>query len=293
MLTLANSRILFDFEIVCLITLFIGLGVFGLFFGTFRKEKAPKGIGADFVWQDLLLVWMPLALFLLTPILGFLMGGQEPQEQTNQLSAQMMQLNVFMFVGLITWSMVCFFGHRNPFKVLGHKQQPLNNVLGFGLAGAAVAFIVCSMLIGYVSKTLLSEIFGELAEQKPVELMRQFKSNFGLLVLMIINACIAAPIVEELLFRGYFYGTIKRFTSPLFSALVTGGLFAVVHGNLASLLPLWVLAVFLCFAYEYTRSIWVPIAIHAVFNLVSVGLILFYPEPELESATGLLFLFNR
>jgi membrane protease YdiL (CAAX protease family) len=44
-------------------------------------------------------------------------------------------------------------------------------------------------------------------------------------------------------------------------------LFGAVHGTLSALIPLALLGVVLVLAYEWSRGIALPIAIHALFNL--------------------------
>jgi membrane protease YdiL (CAAX protease family) len=56
--------------------------------------------------------------------------------------------------------------------------------------------------------------------------------------------------------------------------VIIGGLFAVVHGNLPALLPLWVFSLLLTIAYEATRCLWVPIGMHAFFNAANIVLMM-------------------
>ena len=51
-------------------------------------------------------------------------------------------------------------------------------------------------------------------------------------------------------------------------------LFALAHFNLASALPLFVLALGLSLAYVASGSLWVPILMHALFNTFSLALLL-------------------
>lgn len=95
---------------------------------------------------------------------------------------------------------------------------------------------------------------------------------------LVLAAVIVAPLVEELLFRGFIYGVIKRFTDAWFAALCSALLFAVVHFHVGSLLPLTVLALLLCAAYELSGSLLVPMLMHALFNLTSLALLLLFPE---------------
>jgi membrane protease YdiL (CAAX protease family) len=46
--------------------------------------------------------------------------------------------------------------------------------------------------------------------------------------------------------------------------------FAAGHGNVALMLPLFVLGILLVLSYEFTGSILMPIAIHACFNGATV-----------------------
>ncbi|MEM8953591.1 MAG: CPBP family intramembrane glutamic endopeptidase, partial [Verrucomicrobiota bacterium] len=71
-----------------------------------------------------------------------------------------------------------------------------------------------------------------------------------------------------------FYPVIKRYSDRFFSAVVTSMAFAVVHMNLLSVAPLFVLAMAFTLAYELTGCLWVPIVMHALFNTAQVVMIL-------------------
>ncbi len=84
---------------------------------------------------------------------------------------------------------------------------------------------------------------------------------------IIFAGVILAPLSEEFLFRGYFYGALKRYCGAPASAIFTAALFAGIHLNLASLPSLFVLALCLTIAYEATGTLLLPVAMHALFNL--------------------------
>ena len=89
-----------------------------------------------------------------------------------------------------------------------------------------------------------------------------------------LTAVVVAPFFEELFFRGYFYPTLKRYVGPVVSSILVSALFACIHANVQSLLPLFGLALCLTIAYEWTGSLLVPMTMHAMFN--SVNLLLMY-----------------
>ncbi len=85
-----------------------------------------------------------------------------------------------------------------------------------------------------------------------------------------IDAIVVAPLAEEFFFRGYIYGVARRYGGVAPGVLFNAVLFAAIHTNLPSFAPLFVLAVCLTLAYEWTGSIWVPICMHALFNATTV-----------------------
>lgn len=111
--------------------------------------------------------------------------------------------------------------------------------------------------------------------------------QFGL----IASAVIGAPIVEEVMYRGFLQRAIRgslhggggfSLKSARWMAIaISGAVFAALHigvvpiAALAVALPqLFVLSMLLGLAYERSGRIVVPIVMHAMFNLVSVSLTL-------------------
>ncbi len=99
-------------------------------------------------------------------------------------------------------------------------------------------------------------------------------NDVPLIAVMVLTAVIAAPLAEEVIFRGYLYPVIKHFTERNFAALFTAVLFGVAHCNLLGLPVLIFIGVLLVVVYEWTGSLWAPIACHMAFNSLQVTLIL-------------------
>ncbi|MEO6184608.1 MAG: CPBP family intramembrane glutamic endopeptidase [Verrucomicrobiota bacterium] len=85
-------------------------------------------------------------------------------------------------------------------------------------------------------------------------------------VYLALVALIGAPLVEEILFRGIMYSTIKRAGYPRIALWGTAGLFALTHANAAAFLALLFFAVILTMLYEETGNLLTPILAHALFN---------------------------
>ena len=128
--------------------------------------------------------------------------------------------------------------------------------LSWGITGLLVS-------LGYFD--FLKEFQGESPLQEAVILLRE-SSDPVLLTLMAIVACIGAPVSEEVLFRGYIYPVVKGYSAPWFGILFSGILFGVIHYNMAGLPTLVFMGCLLALSYEKTRSLWIPILVHLIFN---------------------------
>ena len=105
--------------------------------------------------------------------------------------------------------------------------------------------------------------------QETVKILQK-STNPQIISLMAIAAVIAAPLCEEIVFRGYLYAAAKRFAGPWAAGICSALVFAAAHGSLAALLPLFVFGCLLVFIYERTGSLWAPIAVHFCFNGATV-----------------------
>lgn len=90
----------------------------------------------------------------------------------------------------------------------------------------------------------------------------------------LLFAVVIAPIVEEVLFRGILLPLISRRLGPWAGLVLTSLGFAALHGDPGSFVALVIFAVALALATIRTGSLWVPIAMHMIFNVVNLGLIL-------------------
>lgn len=92
---------------------------------------------------------------------------------------------------------------------------------------------------------------------------------------IIFSAVVVAPVVEEIFFRGIIYGAAKRYGGLPAAMIFSAALFAFIHGSVPALGGLFVLALGLAIAYEFTGSILAPIVMHATFNASSLALMLY------------------
>ena len=84
------------------------------------------------------------------------------------------------------------------------------------------------------------------------------------LALMLVGV-VAAPVVEEVLFRGVLLHRWARRWGTTTGVVASSALFALLHQEW---LGHWLFGVALCAVYLRTRSLWLPIAAHAANNFL-------------------------
>jgi uncharacterized protein len=142
-------------------------------------------------------------------------------------------------------------------------------------AGVFTLIILISVnMVSAISNSWLQNFWPVLEPQETVKAFQQ-SDGIGFKILVIFMAVLIAPLAEEILFRGFVYGVLKRYTDAPFAALSSSLMFAIIHLHVGSLLPLWMLAVIFCLAYEITGCLLVPMMLHATFNAVSIIAMLF------------------
>ncbi len=84
------------------------------------------------------------------------------------------------------------------------------------------------------------------------------------------SAVVWAPIVEEIVFRGLLYGTLRTFLGMWPAAIASAAIFALPHGYaVAGSLSVLMSGVLWALAYERTRSLLPGMIAHAANNLMS------------------------
>ena len=144
---------------------------------------------------------------------------------------------------------------------------------------AAVVFLCVGLLLQSVSVQVLERLHLQAKEQTVVEVLQTSGSWPNRLVIG-AAAILLAPLAEEMLFRGILYPAIKQAGFPRLALWGTALAFGAVHVNLASFVPLTVLALLLTWLYEKTGNLLAPIVTHSLFN--ALNFVLLYVSESLH-----------
>ncbi|OHE73030.1 MAG: hypothetical protein A2Y14_00240 [Verrucomicrobia bacterium GWF2_51_19] len=128
--------------------------------------------------------------------------------------------------------------------------------------------------------TYFSKLFGVTLDLAPQMIIDFFANNQnpGMIILILAFAVIVAPVTEELTFRAGFYRFLKGRLGYRAAAVVSSVLFATMHANLLSFLPLVLIGLLLTRTYERTGNLLANICFHALFNLNTLLILLLIPD---------------
>ncbi len=143
-----------------------------------------------------------------------------------------------------------------------------------------LAFLPVFLVITIAYHALLRAAGIELSMQDVVSVFLAPQSPVTM-ALHLFLAAVAAPVAEELLFRGILLPLLARGMGAPRAVLLGAFLFSAMHLHLPSLVPLFVLAAALSLAYIRSRNIVVPIMMHVLFNSVNLAFLVMLSGEEI------------
>ncbi len=151
----------------------------------------------------------------------------------------------------------------------------------YDLRVAGLTFLAAIVPV-YGTQLVLTELFGYTSEHALVQLSKA-EPNTGVLLLVSLAAVLVAPLVEEFMVRVVLQGWLEKkqrehrqrrgdlSESPagFGPIVVSAAIFAALHGW-PDAVALFVLSLFLGYAYQRTHRIVAPLAIHMLVNSLAV-----------------------
>lgn len=162
---------------------------------------------------------------------------------------------------------------------LGVSRLPSWTDLALAPAAFVVYFIATALVTTAVSLLVPGFDLDQAQDVGFTSLTQQYEY-----ILAFITLVVLAPVAEELLFRGYLYGKMRRLTSIWLAALVTSVVFGVVHGQWNVGIDVFVLSLVMCGLREMTGGIWAGILLHMLKN--GLAFYILFINPSLLNTIG-------
>lgn len=188
---------------------------------------------------------------------------------------------VVLFFSLFINVSVCFYifyivgvEHHQPVAALGLSSINLSSNIRQGIKYYLIT-LPFIMLAGFIVN-LISSYYNMAPDvQDVVKWVLEEKSLF-IIICLVFFGIIVAPILEEILFRGFLQSALKNTFGSRYALVISASLFAAVHMDLFAFLQIFILGILLGYLYEKTQTLAASIIVHILHNSLTLVFLLYF-----------------
>ncbi|MEA5534364.1 CPBP family intramembrane glutamic endopeptidase [Crocosphaera sp. XPORK-15E] len=268
------SQAIIKLTLVAIIPILGGLIGFGLLIFLLIQLFLPKGnailaIDQQFNWQT---PWTA-ETFWQVLVVGFFFVGQIVLPiifsflNIDLTNADLRGKAIYVLVSYLAMALgglgVLYFSIK-PFFPLPKdwfKFKLFSNWIVWGVSGYLVALPLV-VIVSLINQQIWQ---GQGGSNPLLSLALEAQDNV-VLGIFYFTAAIAAPVYEEIMFRGFLLPSLTRYF-PVWGAIILSSLiFAVAHLNLSEVLPLAILGIVLGVVYTRSRNLLSSMLVHSLWN---------------------------
>ncbi len=213
----------------------------------------------EIVWQVLIVGFFFVGQLLLPLLFGLL--GFNPVNFTVRMKAFYVLAS---YILLASGGLLVMYLSIKPFLPLSKdwfRFKLASNWFLWGFGGYLVALPLV-IVVSLINQQLWQ---GQGGSNPILPLALEGRDSVALLIFF-ITACVAAPIFEEIIFRGFLLPSLTRYM-PVWGAVVASSLlFAIAHLSLSEVLPLATLGMVLGLVYSRSRNLLSSMLLHGLWN---------------------------
>lgn len=223
-------------------------------------------------------IFLLAALLVFGLIIGSVLGVIFPIVTGSDImglnSLRFMQISSQIFTFVLPPIVYALLIKENPFKSLGFNKTTITWLfLGVAMMYAILplnsVFAEWNANIKFPDSMTDFEKLLQDMQERATEIMEKFVNvtSIGGLILNLFMIAGLAALGEELLFRSIIQTSlIKVCKNAHIGIIIASAIFSIIHMEFYGLLPRFVLGMLLGYMYYYSRSIWIPIAMHFANN---------------------------
>lgn len=238
---------------------------------TSRLESIRRGIATLFVYSIWLSAVFVVSQFIVVLVVqalqsaGFDFSSISDNIFNIVLSVLMYALMTVLTIAVPRWVLK----KRTTLQELGTTRRLTWLDIAIAAAGFVSYWVLTIALVAAASNLLPWVDLTQSQETGIVQPQRGLE-----LALVFALFVVVAPIIEEVLFRGYLYGKFRAGGVPFWlAALVTSALFGAAHGQWNVAIDTFALSLVMCVAREVSGALWPSILIHMMKNGVAFYLV--------------------
>jgi uncharacterized protein len=231
---------------------------------TTRREPIPAPRRTRWTWTDVVpiaVLQLPVALVgqlaVVTATRAVGLGRPAP-------SVGSLILDVVAY-GLIATLIWLFLGLRRKATLADLGMRPVR--------WRWLVAVIPALLVAYAAEAVGGELGEAFLPSSPPTQCHDIQNAYGSnIALALLGVAVVAPLVEEVLFRGVVFGWMRGRVALPVAVLGSAAVFAAAHvlyRQWTLLPPIFAIGCVLALLYNYSRSLWPGIAVHASINTVA------------------------
>jgi membrane protease YdiL (CAAX protease family) len=158
--------------------------------------------------------------------------------------------------------------HKEKLSALGISLKNFTRNVFYGVAGYIALVPILVMTLAVIA--FIIKITNYTPEKQPVVELFLKEENMSFLLYSSIFASVIGPFIEELFFRAFMYGALRRYIGIFWAMIFTSAVFAALHTNVVGFVPIMMLGMLLAYLYEKTGTLVSSITVHVIHNLSMV-----------------------
>jgi membrane protease YdiL (CAAX protease family) len=184
----------------------------------------------------------------------------------------------FLEIPALAWIALFLRQHNVRWQdAFGFRAIEPARAVAYGVLAGAL-FVPAAWGLNSLSGKLMDLLHLNAQDQEMVQELQDPGLTVSQKAFLGVVAIVVAPVVEELLFRGILYPALKQRGWPRLALWGSSALFALLHCNMASFVPLLIFAVVLVRLYETFENLLAPIVAHGLFNAANFFVLIFQEQ---------------
>jgi membrane protease YdiL (CAAX protease family)/uncharacterized RDD family membrane protein YckC len=225
---------------------------------TRKPSPWSRSIGIpDGGWRPITVLWGILAVIGLLTIEAGVVAAFDPELESLASKLAVQGLLAVTLIGVALGFAGLRSSARSALRGLGLR----------GFAGSAIGLAA----VAYIAYVLFAAIYFQLVQPEQEDITRDLgfdERGLGPVLAAVLIVALA-PLSEEIFFRGFMFGGLRRRFPLWAAAAISGAVFGLLHytgpDSIGVVPQLAVLGILLAWLYERTGSLWPPTILH-VFN---------------------------
>jgi membrane protease YdiL (CAAX protease family) len=213
-------------------------------------------------WRDVLIVLSPLIVI---RAIFVLVGPRPPEQIPRWLPLAMYVLAIASYTWMLSY----------PLRIATRRQGRWPKLPRFRVIGVETLFALLVLPVVLVTNSFVFPVFDRLLSgsgepNNPVEGAARSSNSLDW-PFVIVMVIVAAPIAEEVFFRGSLYNALRQRLPVILAIPIQGVIFGFLHlFDAASSATVAVIGIILGLLYEWRKTLLAPMILHVLVNAVVI-----------------------